>query len=48
VLVEHTGPFREGEHLFREGDAFNAIAAVRAVRARSESAAGSRRSLSME
>lgn len=30
VLVEHTGPFREGEHLFREGDAFNAIAAVRA------------------
>lgn len=30
VLVEHIGPFREGEHLFREGDAFNAIAAVRA------------------
>ena len=30
VLVEHVGPFREGEHIFREGDAFNAIAAVRA------------------
>jgi CRP/FNR family transcriptional regulator len=30
VLVEHVGPFREGEHLFREGDEFNAIAAVRA------------------
>lgn len=30
VLVEHIGPFREGEHIFREGDAFNAIAAVRA------------------
>ncbi|MEO8018840.1 MAG: cyclic nucleotide-binding domain-containing protein [Pseudomonadota bacterium] len=29
VLVEHVGPFAEGEHLFREGDAFNAIAAVR-------------------
>lgn len=29
VLVEHTGPYREGEHIFREGDAFNAIAAVR-------------------
>lgn len=29
VLVEHVGPFREGEHIFREGDAFNAIAAVR-------------------
>jgi CRP/FNR family transcriptional regulator, anaerobic regulatory protein len=29
VLVEHTGPFREGEHIFREADAFNAIAAVR-------------------
>ena len=29
VLVEHIGPFREGEHIFREGDAFNAIAAVR-------------------
>ena len=30
VLVEHVGPFREGDHLFREGDPFNAIAAVRA------------------
>ena len=30
VLVEHVGPLREGEHLFREGDEFNAIAAVRA------------------
>jgi CRP/FNR family transcriptional regulator, anaerobic regulatory protein len=30
VLVEHVGPFREGESLFREGDPFNAIAAVRA------------------
>lgn len=29
VLVEHVGPFREGEHIFREGDAFTAIAAVR-------------------
>jgi len=29
VLVEHTGPHREGEHLFREGDPFTAIAAVR-------------------
>lgn len=29
VLVEHIGPFREGEHIFREGDAFNVIAAVR-------------------
>ena len=29
VLVEHVGPFREGEHIFREGDAFNVIAAVR-------------------
>ncbi len=29
VLVEHIGPFREGEHIFREGDEFNAIAAVR-------------------
>ena len=29
VLVEHIGPFREGEHIFREGDPFNAIAAVR-------------------
>ena len=30
VLVEHVGPFAEGQHLFREGDAFTAIAAVRA------------------
>lgn len=30
VLVEHVGSFAEGEHVFREGDAFNAIAAVRA------------------
>ena len=30
VLVEHIGPFHEGEHIFREGDEFNAIAAVRA------------------
>jgi CRP/FNR family transcriptional regulator len=29
VLVEHVGPFREGEHIFREGDPFGAIAAVR-------------------
>jgi len=29
VLVEHIGPFREGEHIFREGDPFNAIAAIR-------------------
>jgi CRP/FNR family transcriptional regulator, anaerobic regulatory protein len=30
VLVEHVGPFAQGEHIFREGDAFGAIAAVRA------------------
>ena len=29
VLVEHVGPFREGEHIFQEGNPFNAIAAVR-------------------
>ena len=29
-LVEHVGPFHEGDHLFREGDPFTAIAAVRA------------------
>jgi CRP/FNR family transcriptional regulator len=30
VLVEHVGPVHEGEHVFREGDEFTAIAAVRA------------------
>lgn len=30
VLVEHVGPYHAGDHLFREGDAFDAIAAVRA------------------
>lgn len=30
VLVEHVGPFHEGDHIFREGDPFNAIAAIRA------------------
>lgn len=30
VLVEHVGPFHAGDHLFREGDPFEAIAAVRA------------------
>jgi CRP/FNR family transcriptional regulator len=30
VLVEHVGPFHEGQHIFREGDGFNAIAAIRA------------------
>ena len=30
VLVEHVGPFHIGDHIFREGDEFNAIAAVRA------------------
>lgn len=29
-LVEHIGPFQAGEYIFREGDPFNAIAAVRA------------------
>lgn len=29
VLVEHTGPYEEGQHVFREGDEFNSIAAVR-------------------
>lgn len=29
VLVTHVGPFAEGEHIFREGDPFEAIAAVR-------------------
>lgn len=30
VLVEHVGPLAEGAHVYREGDEFNAIAAVRA------------------
>ncbi len=30
VLVEHVGPLKPGEHVFREGDPFGAIAAVRA------------------
>ncbi len=30
VLVEHVGPFQAGDHIFREGDPFEAIAAVRA------------------
>lgn len=30
VLVEHIGPFHEGDVIFREGDEFKAIAAVRA------------------
>ncbi|GAB3516004.1 helix-turn-helix domain-containing protein [Pseudoxanthomonas daejeonensis] len=30
VLVEHVGPLHPGEHVFREGDPFGAIAAVRA------------------
>ena len=30
VLVEHVGPLHAGEHIFREGDSFEAIAAVRA------------------
>lgn len=30
VLVEHVDTFREGDHIFREGDTFNVIAAVRA------------------
>ena len=29
VLVEHVGPIHAGDHIFREGDAFEAIAAVR-------------------
>ena len=29
VLVEHVGPLHAGEHVFREGDPFTAIAAVR-------------------
>lgn len=30
MLVEHVGPLHAGEHVFREGDPFEAIAAVRA------------------
>lgn len=30
VLVEHVGPLHAGDHVFREGDPFEAIAAVRA------------------
>jgi len=30
VLVEHVGPFREGQHIFREGDQFDSIAGIRA------------------
>lgn len=30
MLVEHVGPLHAGEHIFREGDTFEAIAAVRA------------------
>jgi CRP/FNR family transcriptional regulator len=30
VLIAHVGPFSRGQHIFREGDPFNAIAAVRA------------------
>jgi CRP/FNR family transcriptional regulator len=29
MLVAHVGPFEEGSHIFREGDTFDAIAAVR-------------------
>lgn len=30
VLVKHVGPYHEGEHIFREGEHFNAIAGIRA------------------
>lgn len=30
VLVEHVGPYQPGQPIFKEGEAFNAIAAVRA------------------
>ena len=30
MLVEHVGPLHAGDHVFREGDPFDAIAAVRA------------------
>lgn len=29
-LIEHTNPFHRGEHIFREGDEFDAVMAVRA------------------
>lgn len=29
ALVDHAGPYKPGEYIFREGDAFNAIAAIR-------------------
>jgi CRP/FNR family transcriptional regulator len=29
IPVEHVGPYHEGDHIFREGDPFNLIAAVR-------------------
>src|SRR5688572_12821736 len=29
VLVEHVGPVKAGHHVFRAGDSFDAIAAVR-------------------
>src|SRR6187399_1257653 len=29
LLVAHVGPYEEGDHIFREGDPFEAIAAVR-------------------
>lgn len=30
ILVEHVGPYNEGAHIFREGEPFESIAAVRA------------------
>ncbi|RMH93784.1 transcriptional regulator [Lysobacter pythonis] len=30
VLVDHIGPYHAGQYIFREGDTFNAISAVRA------------------
>ncbi|MGB5347353.1 MAG: cyclic nucleotide-binding domain-containing protein [Woeseia sp.] len=30
VLVEHVGPYHEGQHIFREGDKFDSIAGIRA------------------
>ena len=37
MLVEHIGRFHAGDHLFREGDPFEAIAAVRAGRVKTYS-----------